>query len=251
MLIRLFIATAIVLALVIIIRWFNRAPAPIVARRLRRLALYGVIGLLIFLAVSGKLHWLFAAAAALFPLLLRMLPLLRYVPFLRQWYQRYQTRHTATAGPASGAPGSQQSTVVTHFLRMTLDHQRGEIDGLILAGRFINSRLSELTLAQLVQLNQDYLHQDADSARLLQRFAERIHGEAWHTAQQQASSPSAHTTTMSRAEAYEILDLAAGATRDEIIAAHRRLMQKVHPDHGGSTYLAARINQAKDLLLKS
>jgi curved DNA-binding protein CbpA len=54
---------------------------------------------------------------------------------------------------------------------------------------------------------------------------------------------------MDRQEAYDVLGLQPGATAQAIKAAHRRLMQRVHPDHGGSTYLAARINQAKAVLL--
>ncbi len=63
------------------------------------------------------------------------------------------------------------------------------------------------------------------------------------------SAPAPPRGSMSRAEAFEILGLKQGATEAEIRAAHRRLMQSAHPDHGGSDWIAARINQARDVLL--
>ena len=64
----------------------------------------------------------------------------------------------------------------------------------------------------------------------------------------QRPSPAA-ADQMDRQEALKVLGLAENPSREEVIAAHRRLMQKVHPDHGGSTYLAQQLNEAKRVLL--
>ena len=67
--------------------------------------------------------------------------------------------------------------------------------------------------------------------------------------QQQAQTPPPGRQTMGLDEAREVLGLKPGHTKDDVIQAHRRMMQKVHPDRGGSDYLAAQINKAKDTLL--
>jgi len=78
-------------------------------------------------------------------------------------------------------------------------------------------------------------------------FASRLFQQ--HKQNQQAQTPPAGKQTMATDEAREILGLKPGHTKDDVIQAHRRMMQKVHPDRGGSDYLAAQINKAKDTLL--
>ena len=124
--------------------------------------------------------------------------------------------------------------------------------------RYSGHRLEEMTLEQLIELWRDCLAEDGDSAAVLEAYLDRTRGESWREAAGagaagegagRAGAAAAGQGAMTREEAYEILGLEPGAEAADIRAAHHRLMQKVHPDHGGSNYLAAKINQAKDLLL--
>jgi hypothetical protein len=143
--------------------------------------------------------------------------------------------------PARPSPGG-RSEVRSDALAMWLDHETGEMDGTVLTGAFQGAQLSELAATDLQALAQA-LEDDPDSLGLLLAYLER-RGE---TAQAEAP-PAGDGMAMSEAEALRILGLEAGASLEEVRAAHRRLMLKVHPDLGGSGALAALINAAKDRL---
>jgi len=149
-------------------------------------------------------------------------------------------------------PG-QQSGVETEWLSMSLDHDTGETDGSVRKGPFAARRLGDLSLPELLSLLADCRADDPQSAALLEAYLERVHPD-WR-AQAEADAARSRTGggpgsgTMTRDEAHEILGLEPGASAAEIRAAHRELMKKLHPDHGGSSALAAQVNAAKDLLL--
>ena len=148
-------------------------------------------------------------------------------------------------------PPRQRSTVRTAALEMELDHETGGLEGVVLAGRFEGRVLGQLSREHLIALLAD-LEGDPESRQLLETYLdgrfptwrEDAHPDGGG---REASAPG--SGTMTEQEAYQILGLEAGASAADIRKAHRRLMQRVHPDLGGSSFLAARINQAKDLLL--
>ncbi len=156
-------------------------------------------------------------------------------------------------GVASGRPRGKTSRIDTKYLSMELNHESGLIEGKVLAGRHRDRRLAELTFEQLLEVREDCRVDDAESATLIEAYLDRFHGADWRGRQAdgQSSGSAARpaAAAMTRAEAYEVLGLAPGASDGEIRDAHHRLMIKLHPDHGGSDYLAAKINQARDLLL--
>lgn len=237
---------AVVLTLAFLgLRWFLRRPPAAITAALRRAAWVLVIGLLLFLALRGQLNWLFAAIGAIIASFGRLLPLIRYIPLVGQWYARYR----AARGAAPGDRGT--SRVESQFLRLEFDYRTGAVDGVVLDGSLRGARLSGLTDAQLLALWQDLQARDAESARLLETFLDRHIGASWRTGRaSETADRAALGGAMTREEACQILDVPPEASPEEIIAAHRRLMQKLHPDRGGSTYLAAKINQAKDFLLR-
>lgn len=141
--------------------------------------------------------------------------------------------------------GGQRSTVSSAALEMSLDHDTGEIGGRVLRGPFAGADLNDLMLDQLLELLAQLRTDDPDGARLLESYLDRVHGDVWRRTAR-AAPPSGH---MSEDEALAVLGLSKGASAEEIREAHRRLMMQNHPDRGGSTFLAAQINAAKERLL--
>ena len=164
-----------------------------------------------------------------------------FLPLLLQWVQRWRTnKRFGGSAPPTGAANS----VETAFLSMTLHHDSGRMTGSVKAGQFAGRDLATLTLSELLALLQECQTADADSVALLEAWLDRAHPD-WRA--EPAAEP--RSGAMTRAEALEILGLAEGADEDAIRAAHRRLMRSAHPDQGGSAWLAARINAARDFLL--
>ncbi|WP_119392303.1 DnaJ domain-containing protein [Taklimakanibacter lacteus] len=143
----------------------------------------------------------------------------------------------------------QRSRVATGLLAMELDHDSGRMEGTVLAGPYKGRRLSALADEELRAFHRQCSSVNDQSRALFEAWLDRSKAgwrEAWNAGPGNGAAPSGK---MSRAEALAVLGLKEGATPDEIRAAHRRLMKEFHPDHGGSDYLAAKINQAKDVLL--
>jgi hypothetical protein len=230
---------AVLLALVLLvavafgIAWFLRANPSTVARFLRPVLVVlggiGVGGLLIFglRFLPGLLPELFGLAGVVIAALIAR-----------------AARHRPSGGFSS--PGSAPRTEVrTAFLQAWIDHASGDVGGTVLSGRFAGRTLDSLADSDLVDLHAECAR-DADSLRILEAYLDRRLGTDWRNAR---APPRGPRSDMTREEALAVLGLAEGASAEEIRAAHRRLIQRMHPDVGGSADLAARINRAKDVLL--
>lgn len=157
-------------------------------------------------------------------------------------------------GAFGGAPTpGQTSDVRTDKLEMTLDHDSGQMDGTCLTGRFSGRALSSLSDAEVMEVLHTFRTESAQEAALVEAYLDwRMPG--WRDRAEEAEARTGWKRRrgaggMSPEEAYAVLGVGPDASDDDIRQAHRRLMMKMHPDQGGSTYLAARINEAKEVLL--
>jgi DnaJ-like protein len=224
---------AILGGLLLLVYLFVNADPARLARGLKVSGIVVAIAAVATLAISGRLAALLVPVAMMMPLLVRVRALL----------DRYRT-------PAGG----QTSTVATPFLRMTLDHDTGSMTGTILRGHFSGMRVEELGSADLLALLRECRAEDEEGARLLEAYLDRVHPDwrdelAGERPGGSSGRPRPSGGDMTVEEAYAILGLSPGADAEAIKEAHRRLMVKLHPDHGGSDYLATEINRARDVLL--
>ncbi len=236
---------ALLAAAVFLARWYTTTTPETLWRAIRWIGI-GIAGaLVLFFLFRGGFHFLWVLAVFLLPWLLRARAI----------------RNVAKS--ARGPSGGQRSTVRTRFVDMELDHDTGEMDGIVKRGAQKRRRLSDMALDDLIDLLREAAAEDAQSAQVVQAYLDRMHGSDWREAagaagvdggEHQGSGGNrdrgaASTGRMSRAEAFDVLGLSADAGEDDIKAAHRKLIREYHPDHGGSDYLAAKINEAKDVLL--
>ncbi|MEH6825940.1 MAG: DnaJ domain-containing protein [Motiliproteus sp.] len=232
--------------LVVGVRWFLQRAPQRGKRFLLQLLLVTLALLGLWLALTGRLHWLVALFSTLLPFARRLLPLI--LPLLR-WLSNQQKQQQPHR-PGQQTAG-QQSQITTRWLVMSLDHDSGDISGNIIDGPFAGRHLEALTDSELAQLYQQAIRQDPEGLKLLDAYIERHRPDIQACGSEQTDSP--HTAPdsadISMDEAYGILGLEPGASKEAIIQAHKRMMQKVHPDRGGSNYLAVKINQAKQRLL--
>ncbi|MEQ8335412.1 DnaJ domain-containing protein [Nisaea sp.] len=238
----LILGASLLIGLGLIGYWFiNADPAKI--RVTAKWIGLGLLGLLVIaLIFFRRFDWLVYAAAIGLPFLIRAGAIFR----------RFRNAVKMARGPASG----QSSAVRTETLAVSLDHDSGKMDGEVLRGRFAGQQLSALSLDDLLELLEDCVRQDPQSVAVLESFLDGTHGESWREFDDQAGNDRSSGTErrsggLSREQALEILGLEEGADEAAIREAHRRLMMVNHPDRGGSDYLAAQINEAKDVLLGS
>jgi hypothetical protein len=195
------------------------------------LGVAGAGALVIGLIASDRLGPALAVAGGLAPLVLRG----------RTLWRRYH-------GGASTA-GGKVSEVETAMLRMKLDHDTGAMGGQVRRGPYAGRRIEDLDQAELIALWRQCVAEDEPGARLLETYLDRLRPDWRQATSGSGGGAGAPGDVMTREQAYAILDLAPGASDEQIKDAHRRLMMKLHPDHGGSTFLAAQINRAKEFLL--
>jgi DnaJ domain len=155
-----------------------------------------------------------------------------------------------STGSSAGAAPGRVSTARSAMIEMRLDHDSGVMTGAVLAGAYAGRAVESLSRPELLALRDELSRDDPNGVNLLETYLDRRFAGWRETDEGQRQRRGGVGGAMTRREAYEILGLQEGASAEEVIRAHRTLMKKLHPDRGGSTALAARVNQAKDVLME-
>jgi len=212
--------------------------------------------LFLALALSGRAPAVFALIGALMTQALRFWPLLvRFAPGL--------ARQLGAGNPFTrGASKAGTSQVRTQTILMTLEHGSGQMDGEVIGGEFAGRNLSALAASELVRLHAHCRACDAEALRLLEAYVARERATEFENAEDLGGARSGHGSDeggggsggsgrMDLAEAANVLGLSPDADRETIITAHRTLMSRLHPDKGGSDYLATKVNEARAVMLET
>ncbi|MEQ8193685.1 MAG: DnaJ domain-containing protein [Rhodospirillales bacterium] len=246
------LGVAILVGLLLAGNWFTAAKPHQILTVLKWVVFAVLILVIGFLAVTGRLSWALMSLPILLPWFLRA-----------RAFGRMAKNFSRMARGQAGVGSGQTSGVQTRFLRMSLDHDSGEMTGEVIEGPYAGRRLDDLALNDLLVLLGQWLRQDEESAQVLSAYLDRREPDwrdktrEWEQGQSGASGGgSGHASggfadsgAMTRDEAYEVLGLEPGASEAAIREAYKRLIANLHPDKGGSSYLAAQINRAKDVLL--
>ncbi|MBX9757557.1 MAG: DnaJ domain-containing protein [Beijerinckiaceae bacterium] len=233
----LLIAAAILFGAYYLIRLFARTPPAQLARMVKSVA--GAVALVFagLLFIRGRIEFAVAiGGVGLWLMGLGAPP---------GWLDQFRT---------AGAGRPSVSKVRSAALQMELDHDTGSLDGDVLSGPFEGRRLSALSDGELMELLRACRQADPEGARLLEAYLDR-RTPGWGAADDADANRGRAgggriSSAMTEDEAYEVLGLQKNATPDDISRAHRSLMKKLHPDQGGTTSLAARVNEAKDILMR-
>lgn len=236
----LVLGIAVLVGFLMLGRWYVGASPAQIVRLARVLAIILGVAFLLFVIIGQRWSWLPGILFVALPWLNRLRAIRAFARNMR--------------GPSPG----QTSTVNTAFFRMSLDHDTGAMDGEVLAGAFAGRELSSLSLDENLALLRECAG-DEQSAAVLAAYLDRIHPE-WRDAAGAGAgdgagqagaggTPPPSGGAMTRDEALAILGLDGSADDRDIETAYRSLMQKMHPDHGGSDYFAAKLNEAKAVLL--
>lgn len=230
MLFRLILLVAVIFAIFWSYRKLNLLPAEQKKKAYLTLGLWVCVLVLVLGVVTGRLHWLgiiFAFVIGAAKLGLRFFPILKFI---------------------GSRAGVKNPIFNTPNLACAVDMKSQKIQGEVLTGELKGRRLESLTLEEILALREQYKDSDKRAFYLLLVLLKQ---RSYHSGQQHSDNTNDYSDINAPdiCEAIQILGISKDYTKQDIIDAHRRLIQKLHPDRGGNDYLASRVNEAKEVLL--